>query len=116
MSKRILVAEDDEHQRRGLQLLLESHGFTVFAASDGLSAWQLWQKQGPFDFVLTDGFMPNVDGWELAQKVRVKSATVPIVILSSQLNTRQLPRYFTAGLSKPCKDDDLLALVRKLLT
>lgn len=116
MRKRILVAEDDESQRRGLELLLESQGFTVFVAPDGLAAWQLWQTQGPFDLVLTDGFMPNIDGWELAQKIRAKNTTVPIVVLSLQFNTRRLPHYFTAGLSKPYQDKYLLALVREYLT
>jgi CheY-like chemotaxis protein len=114
MAKKILVAEDYLKQRNRLSELLQQQGYEVVARADGLEAWEAFVAAGNFNLVVTDGTMPNWDGYDLAKQIRAVSA-VPVILLSFGLDTVRLPSYITAGLSKPYEDKDLLALVRKHL-
>ena len=64
---RILLAEDDESMRVYLARALERTGYHVVAVDNGLAALPLLESE-PFDLLLTDIVMPEMDGIELAQK------------------------------------------------
>jgi two-component system cell cycle response regulator CpdR len=64
---RILLAEDDDSMRVYLARALERVGYDVVAVDNGLSAVPLLENE-PFDLLLTDIVMPQMDGIELAQK------------------------------------------------
>ncbi|HST36053.1 MAG TPA: response regulator [Allosphingosinicella sp.] len=64
---RILLAEDDESMRTYLGRALEKVGYHVTAVDNGLAALPLLESE-PFDLLLTDIVMPEMDGIELAQK------------------------------------------------
>ena len=64
---RILLAEDDDSMRVYLARALERTGYHVVAVDNGLAAIPLLQSE-PFDLLLTDIVMPEMDGIELAQK------------------------------------------------
>ncbi len=68
--RRLLVVEDSPEGRRSLARLLELHGFHVTAAHDGASALAALHKPPPPDAVLTDLFLPDMDGREIAHAAR----------------------------------------------
>src|SRR5674476_1571085 len=66
MSK-ILLAEDDTDMRRFLVKALQNAGFDVTSYDNGLSAYQRLREE-PFELLLTDIVMPEMDGIELARR------------------------------------------------
>ena len=67
---RILLAEDDESMRTYLTRALERVGYSVVAVDRGTAALPLLESE-PFDLLLTDIVMPELDGIELAQRAAV---------------------------------------------
>ncbi len=68
---RILLAEDDEAMRSYLARALERSGYAVVSVDRGTAALAKVEAGEPFDLLLTDIVMPEMDGIELAQKVSV---------------------------------------------
>jgi PAS domain S-box-containing protein len=79
---RILVADDDLGIARSLKEILEADGCRVVTASDGLEALERLMTQ-PFDLVLTDVVMPNMDGHELFQKIRERLPDLPVLMMTA---------------------------------
>jgi two-component system, cell cycle response regulator DivK len=91
--KQILVVDDDEDARLLLSLILDSAGFDVDTASDGLEAVLKLERSKP-DLLLLDLMMPVFDGWEVIHSVRTNAATheLPILVISAKfglINTRE---------------------------
>ena len=82
MSEKLLIAEDDKDIVELLTLYLENEGFQVIAANDGKSAYELFKKERP-DLAILDIMMPEMNGYELTQKIREKS-NIPLIILSAK--------------------------------
>jgi two-component system, OmpR family, response regulator RegX3 len=64
---RVLLVEDNDAAGKGLARLLEAQGFTVSTVQDGASATRALQDEPPFDFLLTDLRLPDLDGREVAR-------------------------------------------------
>jgi CheY-like chemotaxis protein len=79
---RILVADDDLGIARSLKEILEADGCRVVTASDGLEALEKLMAQ-PFDLVLTDVVMPNMDGHDLFQKIRERLPDLPVLMMTA---------------------------------
>ncbi|MGE0747268.1 MAG: response regulator [Rhodospirillales bacterium] len=77
----ILVADDDEAIRSLLREILESEKHVSLTASDGAKALAIL-KEKPVDLLMTDVFMPGMDGLELIKAVRAGGSTLPIIALS----------------------------------
>jgi two-component system chemotaxis sensor kinase CheA len=83
---RILLAEDSEFFRKRVRGFLESEGYEVHECEDGAIAWEALQDpENRFQLVLTDIEMPNMNGLELAQRIRSTPALahLPVVALTS---------------------------------
>lgn len=78
---KILVVDDEFLIRRSLQLAGQSRGHTVKSVEDGLSALSLWSSFNP-DLAFIDILMPNMDGFELLQKIP-KEDKAKIIIISA---------------------------------
>ena len=83
MKKKILVVEDDENIRVGLVDVLESERFEVEAASDGIIALKVFQRDD-FDMVLLDLMMPGKSGYDVAKEIRAGGSRVPIIMLTAK--------------------------------
>ena len=85
-STKILVVDDDPDMRETLQMILESEGYAVVLAEDGEQCLSKL-KEEPFDLLLLDLLMPNMDGFEVCKALKdpryAKYACMPIIILSS---------------------------------
>jgi two-component system chemotaxis sensor kinase CheA len=85
----VLVAEDSITSRMLLKSILESAGYTVKTAVDGMEAFTLLRTE-PFDLVVSDVEMPRLNGFDLTAKIRAdrKLAELPVVLVTA-LETRE---------------------------
>lgn len=79
---RVLVVDDDEQVRQGLAGLLEGLGQEVVLAESGHQALQLVADNGPFHVVILDLLMPGLSGFQVLEKLRMLSPTLPVVLSS----------------------------------
>jgi DNA-binding response OmpR family regulator len=82
VSRRVLVADDEEEVCRHLRQYLERRGFTVVVALDGSEAKRSIEKEA-FDYILLDCSMPDVTGLELIGLARQHHPRAKIVMISS---------------------------------
>lgn len=80
---KILVAEDDVHIREGLADTLESEGYCVIQAADGVQALELFETKAP-DLLLLDVMMPGKSGYDVCQAVRTVNRTIPVIMLTAK--------------------------------
>ena len=114
---RILVVEDSVSMRSFVRSALESDsrssaGLDVVEASSGFEALRLLPR-GPYDLVITDINMPDINGLELISFIRRSEAhkETPVLIISTQSSERDRARGLSLGangyLSKPFSPADL---------
>jgi CheY-like chemotaxis protein len=117
---RVLFADDDDNIRIILKDYLEAFGFKVFLAENGVQAFQRVQDENP-DLLILDMAMPEMDGWEVAKKIREmpRSTPLPILALTAHVLANAGAKALEAGcdayLTKPFRPADVLAEVRRLL-
>jgi len=97
-SLRILVAEDNLTNQRLISLVLKRLGHTAHLVSDGAEAVLAWQQQ-PYDLILMDVRMPNVDGLTATRQIRCQQQRQPwIVGLSGDALTETREAALAAGM------------------
>jgi CheY-like chemotaxis protein len=74
MAKKILVADDEDDVKVVVQLFLESKGFEIVTAYDGLDALDKARKERP-DLILLDVMMPVLDGFDVCKKLKADPKT-----------------------------------------
>jgi PAS domain S-box-containing protein len=79
---RVLIADDDLGIARSLKEILEADGCRVVTASDGLEALEKLTAQ-PFDLLLSDVVMPNMDGHELFLRARERLPDLPVLMMTA---------------------------------
>ncbi len=119
-ARRILVVDDSLSVRKGLMQLLQDAAFEVKGAGDGMEAIRVLDSFQPH-LVCTDMEMPNMNGLELTQHLRMKEATrhLPIIMITSRSMDKHREQAMQAGvdiyLTKPYTDADLLQQVHGAL-
>ena len=118
--KQLLLIEDDRHSREGYQAYLSGAGFTVHALDGGAHALDVARTSTP-DLIVLDLGLPDLDGWEVARRLKSDELTkhIPIVAFSGRSMQHEQVSALRAGcdmyLTKPCAPDRLLGTIRKLL-
>ena len=114
---RILLVDDERQIIRVLRTSLQSHGYEILSAADGLEALNLFEQSKP-DLVITDLSMPNMDGLELTKAIRAIADT-PIIVLSVREQEATKIAALDSGADdyviKPFSTPELLARVRAQL-
>lgn len=80
---RILLVEDEESLRETLKLNLELEDYEVVATDNGKDALKYIQEQH-FDLLILDVMLPEVDGFQIAEQVRLTNREVPILMLTAK--------------------------------
>jgi len=80
---KVLIAEDDPLTLKGLADVLEAEGYRVLQAADGKSALEMFELHTP-DFVCLDIMMPNINGYDLCQRMRNSRPQTPIVFITAK--------------------------------
>ncbi len=113
-----LLVEDDERVRRFVIRGLESEGYLVSAAADGLQGLELACRK-PFDVLILDLMLPGISGLELCERVRAAGVRVPILILTALDALEEKVEGLRTGaddyLTKPFDFEELLARIEALV-
>jgi two-component system cell cycle response regulator DivK len=121
MSKRILVVEDQEDNRRILRDMLGNAGYELIEAESGEDALTAVEAQRP-DLILMDIHLPVMDGYEAARRVRSnpEMKAVPIIAMTAYALAGDEAKTLAAGcdayVTKPYSPRALLAKVREYLS
>ena len=111
---RILLVEDEEHLLEALKLNLELEGYHVTTATDGKKALKLF-KEERLNLVILDVMIPEIDGFKVAETIRLENTEVPIMFLTAK-NTSEdrvagLKRGADDYLTKPFNLEELILRV-----
>jgi two-component system alkaline phosphatase synthesis response regulator PhoP len=115
---RILVVDDEAHLAAGIRENLEAEGYLTEVAHDGRSGLERLRAE-PFDLVLLDVMMPNMDGLEVCAELRRAGVQTPVLFLTVKGDASDRVRGFEAGgddyLTKPFHLRELLLRVAAIL-
>jgi CheY-like chemotaxis protein len=117
---KILVIDDDPAMRRATGRALETAGHVVAVHENGRSAVRDIDKDPP-DLLITDIFMPEMEGLETIRQARSRQPTLPIIAMSGfsfeERDYLAIAEKFgaVASLRKPFRPAELIALVSRLL-
>ncbi|WP_374309279.1 cell cycle two-component system response regulator CpdR [Methylocella sp.] len=115
---KILLAEDDDDMRRFLGKALQNAGYQVAAFDNGQSAYGRLREE-PFDLLLTDIVMPEMDGIELARRATELDPDIKVMFITGfaavALNPDNNAPPQAKVLSKPFHLRDLVNEVQRLL-
>src|SRR5580658_9884747 len=115
---RILLAEDDVDMRRFLVKALQNAGYSVASFDNGLSAYNRLREE-PFELLLTDIVMPEMDGIELARRATELDPEIKVMFITGfaavALNPDNKTPKDARVLSKPFHLRELVSEVQRLL-
>ena len=114
----VLLVEDDADTQNLVARILQKEGYQVTVAGDGIDAlMRLGEK--PFDLILSDVNMPNLDGFKLLELMQQKGIHVPVILLTGRIDPEDEVRGLDLGaadyIKKPIKKEILLHRVRQAL-
>lgn len=120
MAEKILVVDDDLDTLRLVGLMLQKQGYQIVAASNGQQGLDLAFSELP-NLILLDVMMPQMDGYEVARRLRAdeKTADIPILMFTAKSQLDDKVTGFESGaddyLTKPTHPSELHAHVKALL-
>ena len=121
MSSKVLIVDDEPNILMSLEFLLKKSGYKVFIARDGREALDIVEKELP-DIILLDVMMPEVDGYEVCQKIKndKETAHIKIVFLSAKTKQEDIDKGYELGavlyITKPFSSRNLITKVDSLKT
>ena len=120
MSKRVLVVEDQDDNRRIIRDLLTSNGFELIEAETGDEGVAVAAREKP-DLILMDIQLPGLDGYEATRRIRANPdlKTTPVIAVTSYALSGDDKKAFAAGcngyVTKPFSPRQLLDKIREYL-
>ncbi|HZK71893.1 MAG TPA: response regulator transcription factor [Clostridia bacterium] len=114
----ILVVDDNDSIKKLITTYLIRDGYNVFAASDGLEALEVFDKEH-IDLMIADIMMPNMDGYTLTNELRTSKYNFPILMITAKESFEDKRKGFSVGtddyMVKPIDFDEMLLRVTALL-
>ena len=115
VAAKVLVVDDDPLVLGVVKTILKRGGLEVLTASGGEQALRIVESQSDsIDLVLADVCMPNMDGFELAKKIREIAPSTRVAFMSGILGSKQIEQG-VPFIRKPFEAGTLVARVRALL-
>jgi len=115
---KILLVDDEENPRVTLSELLEMKEFSVTATDSGEKALTMLENQ-EFDLVLTDLFMPRIDGIALTMAIKSMGITVPVIVMTGFATIEAAVETMKAGaadfITKPFNIDQIIIVINRTL-
>ena len=118
---KILIVEDSATQAVKLEYILEKNNYKVLIAENGVEALDIIKAKQP-DLVITDIIMPEMDGFELCQKIREnnKFAELPIIMLTQLSKPGDITKGLKCGANdfiiKPYNGKALITHVKNIIS
>lgn len=116
--KTILIVEDEQAIRLGLQYILKQEGFRVLLAEDGLEAIDYVNEESEISLILLDLNLPDIHGFEVLQQVRADK-DIPTIILSAIDLETSVVQGLDMGaddyVTKPFKTRELISRINNVL-
>jgi len=120
--KKILIVDDEENELSLLDLILSRAGYSVTTSDNGKEALFLAKSICP-DLVIADLSMPDMDGGQVAEELKLQPETkdIPVLFLTGLYTKEQETKkwHMIAGnmiLAKPCESKKLLTVINTLLS
>jgi two-component system alkaline phosphatase synthesis response regulator PhoP len=114
----ILIVEDEENLQEALKLNLELEGYDITCAENGAIALKR-VEEGYFDLIILDVMLPEIDGFDVCESIRLQNIDTPILMLSARSGSVDrvtgLKRGADDYLTKPFNLEELLLRVDKLI-
>jgi two-component system response regulator RegX3 len=114
----ILIVEDEDAIRSGLEDVFVYHGYAVDSAADGREGLRL-AATGRFDLVLLDVMLPGIDGFEICERIRARDRDQPIIMLTARTSDEDIIHGLRLGaddyVPKPFSVAQLVARVEAVL-
>jgi DNA-binding response OmpR family regulator len=120
MTRKVLIADDEQNIVISLEFLLKREGFEVLVAGDGEAALQMVAEHHP-DLVLLDVMMPKRNGYEVCQRMRERPEWrgIKIIMLSAKGRDVEVSKGVSLGadlyVTKPFSNAELVAQINALL-
>jgi two-component system, OmpR family, alkaline phosphatase synthesis response regulator PhoP len=118
MAVRILLVEDEENLLHAIKLNLEMEGYEVEVADTGKKALKKIDSQR-FDLLLLDVMLPEVDGFEICESLRMNDTETPVLFLTAKDASEDKIKGFQSGgddyLTKPFNLEELLLRIKVLV-
>ena len=117
---RILVVDDEPHNRQLLEVILGAEGYAVVTATCGSEALEEVAREAP-DLIVLDVMMPGMDGYQVAALVKSepKTRAIPVVLLTALDDRNSVAHGLGAGaeafLTKPVNREELCDRISRLL-
>jgi len=117
---KILVVDDSPTIRKFISIALKIKGYEIISASDGMEALELLPND-KIDLVITDLNMPNIDGFNLIERIRSNEnfLNTPIIVMSNLSDSEDIERAMQLGANsyiiKPFDQNNLIKEVAKYL-
>jgi len=115
---RILLVEDEENIRKVVKLNLELEDYEVVPAVNGKDALKYYHEQH-FDLILLDVMLPEVDGFQICEQIRLTNMDIPILMLTAKDSPMDRVTGLKKGaddyLTKPFNLEELLLRVKNLI-
>jgi len=116
----ILIVDDDDRLREFVRVNLEMEGYAVREASNADEGLKALEEEPP-DLILLDVMMPQVDGWEMLQRVHERHGVgaIPVIMFSGKVDEEALKRAAAQGaqgfVGKPFSPQQLIDSTKQLI-
>lgn len=119
MSK-ILIVDDSWLTRRGVKRILQSEGYDIIEAENGLQALELINGgDGTIDAVVLDLLMPEMNGTEFLERLNQDQIKLPVVVLTADIQKTVKQKCIELGadlfLNKPPEPEELIGAIQSIL-